>query len=262
MTRNQRLQHMVLLVCFGVLVVSGFALLSPFSGWADAIGFIDPVRRIVHRIAGVILIGASVYHLVYLFKTRNGRRWLRDMLPRVRDVHEAVETVGYNLGYRKSPPRYARFNYIEKAEYWALVWGVAVMALTGILLWSHNFILAHLPYPMSVMDVSTAIHFYEAILATFAILIWHFYAVIFDPDVYPVKWTFLTGRAPEHEVREEEEEEVPAEPPAKGEGGPPAKSPPATPETKPASDASDQPEPPPEGKPPEPKGDDGKGRPN
>jgi hypothetical protein len=56
------------------------------------------------------------------------------------------------------------------------------------------------------IDVSTAVHFYEAILATAAIVVWHFYAVIFDPDVYPLKWTVLTGRAPEHEVREEEPE--------------------------------------------------------
>jgi hypothetical protein len=76
------------------------------------------------------------------------------------------------------------------------------MAATGVVLWLNDWILAHLPHPASVLAISTAIHFYEAILATLAILIWHFYAVIFDPDVYPVKWTFLTGRAPEHEVRE------------------------------------------------------------
>ena len=142
-----------------------------------------------------------------MFTKRDGRRWFKAMLPRVRDVQEAVQTVGYNMGYRSAPPQYARFNYTEKAEYWALVWGTLVMAVTGILLWAHNWVLAHLPYPMSVLDVTTAVHFYEAILATFAILIWHFYFVIFDPDVYPIKWTALTGRAPEHEVREEEEEE-------------------------------------------------------
>jgi hypothetical protein len=60
-----------------------------------------------------------------------------------------------------------------------------------------------------VLDVATAVHYYEAILATLAIVIWHFYAVIFDPDVYPLKWTFVNGRAPEHEVREEEEETAP-----------------------------------------------------
>jgi hypothetical protein len=154
------------------------------------------------------------------------------MFPRVRDVHEAVQTVGYNLGYRKRLPEYARFNYIEKAEYWALVWGTAVMAITGVLLWSHDWILAHLPSALSVLDVTTAIHFYEAILATFAIVIWHFYAVIFDPDVYPLKWTFLTGRAPAHEIREEEPVSTPAaEPAAESAAEPEADSEPAT-ETK------------------------------
>ena len=133
------------------------------------------------------------------------------MIPKVRDVREGVQTVGYNLGYRPSPPHYARFNYIEKAEYWALVWGTVVMAASGILLWAHDWVLAYLPYPMSVLDVCTAIHFYEAVLATLAIVIWHFYAVIFDPDVYPLKWTFVSGRAPEHEARREAEE-TPATP--------------------------------------------------
>jgi spermidine synthase len=76
------------------------------------------------------------------------------------------------------------------------------MAITGVLLWAHNLVLAYLP--KTVLDICTAVHYYEAILATFAILIWHFYWVIFDPDVYPLKWTFLTGRSPAHEVREEE----------------------------------------------------------
>jgi hypothetical protein len=78
------------------------------------------------------------------------------------------------------------------------------MAVTGVALWAHNLMLEY--YPKWVMDVATAIHYYEAILATLAIVVWHFYAVIFDPDVYPLKWTVLTGRAPAHEVREEETE--------------------------------------------------------
>jgi len=81
------------------------------------------------------------------------------------------------------------------------------MAVTGILLWAHNFVLEYLSKVW--LDIATAVHYYEAILATLAIVIWHFYAVIFDPDVYPLKWTFVGGRAPEHEVREEEEEDAP-----------------------------------------------------
>jgi len=213
-----------LLVSFITLVVTGFALKYPHSFWAEPIVRWEkdfPLRGWLHRIAGVVLMGTGVYHLIYLSTKREGRRWVKAMLPQVRDVQDAVQTVGYNMGYRHQPPHYARFNYAEKAEYWALVWGTAVMAATGILLWAHDWVLAWSPHPMIVLDVTTAVHFYEAILATFSILIWHFYFVIFDPDVYPLKWTALTGRAPEHEVREEEPEEAsPAAPqkPTSGNG--------------------------------------------
>jgi formate dehydrogenase gamma subunit len=214
---NERVQHVLLLASFLTLVVTGFALKYPHSFWAEPIVRWErdfPLRGWLHRIAGVVLIGASIYHLIYVLTNRAGRRWVKDMLPKVRDVQEARDTVGYNLGIRPNPPRYARFNYMEKAEYWALVWGTVVMAITGILLWAHDAVLAYLPHALAVLEVTTAIHFYEAILATFSILIWHFYFVIFDPDVYPLKWTVLTGRAPEHEVREEEKEAAPPVAPA------------------------------------------------
>ena len=80
---------------------------------------------------------------------------------------------------------------MEKAEYWAVVWGAAVMILSGVMLWASDFAMAWLP--KSLLDVATAVHFYEAVLATLAILVWHFYSVIFDPDVYPLDTAALTG---------------------------------------------------------------------
>ena len=232
LTLNERVQHVLLLTSFITLVVTGFALKYPHSFWAEPIVRWEkdfPLRGLLHRIAGVVLMGTGVYHLIYLFTKRDGRRWVKDMLPKVRDVREAVHTVGYNLGYRHTPPRYARFNYMEKAEYWALVWGTIVMAITGILLWAHDSVLAYLPHALAVLEVTTAVHFYEAILATFSILIWHFYFVIFDPNVYPLKWTVLTGRAPEHEMREEEEEAAEQNPDQKNSlGGAASKTPPST----------------------------------
>ncbi len=210
LTFSERVQHVLLLASFITLVVTGFALKFPDSFWAAPIVQWEvnfPIRGWVHRGAGVVLIAASIYHLIYLLFWKTGRRWVFDMLPRVRDARESVHTVGYYLGYRRAMPTFAKFNYAEKAEYWALVWGTVVMALTGIILWAHNFILRNLSTVW--IDVSTAIHYYEAILATGAIVIWHLYAVIFDPDIYPLKWTFLTGRAPEHEIREEAPEAAP-----------------------------------------------------
>jgi formate dehydrogenase gamma subunit len=205
LTLSERWQHVLLLVSFTVLVITGFALKYPHAFWVTPIVRWEhhlPIRGWIHRIAGVVLIGASVYHMVYLGAKKSGRRWLKDMMPDLRDAKEAVQTVEYNLGRRDQLPRYRRFNYAEKAEYWALVWGTIVMAITGVLLWLNDWILAHLPHSGTILAVSTAVHFYEAILATLAIVVWHFYAVIFDPEIYPIKWTLLTGRGPKHEVRE------------------------------------------------------------
>jgi len=210
LTLSERVQHALLLVSFILLVITGFVLkfpdsfwAAPFVRWESEFAF----RGLVHRIAAVVLIAGAVYHAIYLLFAKDGNRWLCEMLPKVRDVRDAVHTVGHNLGYRPAPPPYPRFNYAEKVEYWALVWGSVVMIATGVMLWAHNLMLEY--FPKWVLDVATAIHYYEAILATLAIVIWHFYAVIFDPDVYPLKWTFLTGRAPEHEIREEEMESKP-----------------------------------------------------
>jgi formate dehydrogenase gamma subunit len=225
LTLNERYQHGILLVSFILLVITGFALKFPESFWAAPIVHWEkdfPLRGLVHRIAGVVLIAAGFYHLIYLFFTVEGRKDLRAMLPKFRDARETIETVGYNLGYRRELPLYRKFNYAEKIEYWALVWGTVVMGITGILLWAHNYVLRYLSN--SWLDVLTAIHYYEAILATLAIVIWHFYAVIFDPEVYPLKWTLISGRAPEHEVREEEEQAAPqpAPEPKAGSKNPPA----------------------------------------
>jgi formate dehydrogenase gamma subunit len=203
---NERVQHGILLVSFLLLVITGFALKFPESFWAAPIVRWEkdfPLRGLVHRLAGVMLIAAGFYHLLYLLFSAEGRRDLRALLPKVRDARDALATVGYNLGYRRELPRYGKFNYAEKVEYWALVWGTVVMGITGILLWAHNYVLRYLS--SSWLDVATAVHFYEAILATLAIVVWHFYAVIFDPEVYPLKWTLINGRAPANEAREEEE---------------------------------------------------------
>ena len=89
------------------------------------------------------------------------------------------------------PPGRSAHSYIEKAEYWAVVWGAVVMVASGIMLWANNLMLKLLP--KSWLDVATTVHFYEAVLATLAIVVWHFYSVIFDPDVYPMETAWYTG---------------------------------------------------------------------
>ena len=76
------------------------------------------------------------------------------------------------------------------------MWGTCVMAATGFLLWFNSFSLRH--FPKWVTDASTALHYYEAILATLSILIWHMYTVVFDPEVYPMDRSWITGMASPH----------------------------------------------------------------
>ena len=99
--------------------------------------------------------------------------------------------------------KFARFRYADKAEYWAVIWGTILMGLTGLMIWFKVEIFDFLP--RWAIDIAIAVHFYEAILATLAIIIWHFYHVIFDPDVYPINGAFYDGMMSEEMFREEHE---------------------------------------------------------
>jgi len=98
-------------------------------------------------------------------------------------------------------PKFARFGYAEKMEYWAVVWGTVIMGVTGLVLWFQIPVTRVLPG--WVVDVATTIHYYEAILACLAIVVWHFYHVIFDPDVYPLNRAVLDGRVSRQWLEEE-----------------------------------------------------------
>ena len=203
MTTNQRWQHLILLLSFIILVITGFALKFPDSWFAELLGMSEKVRSIVHRVAGVVLMSGGIYHLFYLVATIEGRRLIRDLAPRPKDASDVWRTMMFYLGWSGQKPKFGRFSYGEKAEYWALVWGTALMGLTGVMLWAKVWV-GNLLARWWV-DVATAVHFYEAILATLAILVWHFYQVFFDPDVYPMNWAWWDGKMPVEHYRREHE---------------------------------------------------------
>ena len=189
---NQRVQHLTLLISFFVLVLTGFALKYPESWFAELLHLNETLRGILHRTAGGVLIAVGLYHAAYLIVSRAGRQLMFAMLPEPKDALDARDTMRHYLGFNVPKPQFKRFNYAEKAEYWALVWGTVVMASTGLALW-FKVQVGHV-LPRWWLDIATAIHFYEAVLATLAILVWHFYQVFFDPDVYPMNWAWYDGR--------------------------------------------------------------------
>lgn len=201
LSANQRTQHWLLLTSFIVLVLSGFALQYPESWLAWLLGGSEALRRIIHRVAAVVMILVGIYHVFYLALSKEGRLWVRDMLPQLKDLKDLIANFGYYLGVKTEKPKIARFGYAEKAEYWAVVWGTIIMGLTGLMIWFKITVFSFLPRWW--IDIALAIHFYEAVLATLAIVVWHFYQVIFDPDVYPINWAFYDGRMSEESYKEE-----------------------------------------------------------
>jgi cytochrome b subunit of formate dehydrogenase len=192
-----RLVHGLVVISFSTLVYTGFALKYPESWWAQPIVHWESslgLRGWLHRAAAVVLLAALVGHLIDLARSPRARACIAAMRPTWHDWREFCERARYYLGLRKEPPPAGKLGYIEKSEYLAFMWGTVIMALTGFLLWFENFTLRW--FPKWISDAATAVHFYEAILATLAILVWHFYWVIFDPAVYPMDASWWTGRAP------------------------------------------------------------------
>jgi formate dehydrogenase gamma subunit len=202
-TPNEVVQHLALTVSFITLVITGFALRFPEAWWVQgllAIGMTEALRGDIHRVSGVILILTSVYHGWYVIATRRGRDEIKALFPAWRDITDVIHNLLYYTFRSKEKVKFGRYDYSQKAEYWALVWGTFVMALTGIILWFPMLTTRYLP--ALAIPAAQTIHYYEAWLATLAIVVWHFFFVIFHPEEYPMSWTWITGKATKKFVKD------------------------------------------------------------
>ena len=211
MTASQRWQHFVLAGSFIVLALTGFALKFPDSFLAKLLGSNELFRRWTHRVAGVVMLLIGAYHLIYILTTRDGRKLVADLFPVKKDLADALQAVRYLTGLSGVKPKIGRFGYAEKMEYWAVVWGTIIMGATGLAIWLKIPVTDFLP--RWVVMVATTIHYYEALLACLAIVVWHFYIVIFDPDIYPLNTACLDGRISEELQAHEHPLELPTEDP-------------------------------------------------
>ena len=198
LTTSEVIQHWILMLSFVTLVITGFALrfseawwVKMMFGWGGGKGF--EYRGTIHRTAAVIMVFGALWHFIYLFTPR-GRHWLRDMVAGVSDFRHLWHNILYFLGRREEEAKFNRFSYMEKAEYWALVWGTIIMTGTGVLLWFDAYFNRFVP--KGFLDVMLVIHYYEAWLATLAIFVWHIYGTMFKPAVWPMNPAWLSGRMP------------------------------------------------------------------
>lgn len=226
-TVNERIQHWTLAASFITLALTGFALKYTWQ-----IPFLEAeqwaiVRGFLHRAAAVVFIALAVYHVGFMMLTRRGRQNFRALVPHLRSVKDLVcrcaaclrlgppsvsdwknliQTVKYNLGFAERLPQMGRFTYAEKMEYFALIWGSAVMISTGLILWFSVPFLNRFQY--WVFELATTVHYYEALLATLSIIVWHFYYTIYNPHVFPLSKTMITGKISREEMERDHELEL------------------------------------------------------
>lgn len=201
-------QHLLLIASVVFLVISGFfewAARYNSASWAvsvsGALGGLE-FWRIIHRIGGTILIFVSFYHLIYVIIHPEGRRNFVALIPRFRDFKELIQNLAWFLGLRTNPPAFGRFTYYEKFDYWAVFWGVVIMACTGIAMWFPGIIRNFLNSEAFIFFNSfKEAHAHEAILAVTVLLFWHMYNVHLRPGVFPGSRAWIDGMISAEEMK-------------------------------------------------------------
>jgi len=177
-TGRHVVNHLVMLVCFVGLVLTGLPQKFADHMWAKGLvllfGGVERTRWL-HHVLGTVMALQLVWHLLEGVWLHLVRRLPMPMMPALKDVLDFRDQVRFNLGFAADPPRMDRYTFAEKIEYLALVWGTAVMVLTGlVLLYPVRWVNL---VPGEVILAAKAAHGGEALLALLSILTWHVYFV-------------------------------------------------------------------------------------
>ncbi len=197
---TQRIAHALLLTSFTLLAVTGLPQKFAAAGWAQGmIGIFGGIEttRLIHHISAIALMLLAIYHLLDLGYKIFVQRTSLSILPNFKDVSDAVRAFLYNLGFLKKRPQMGRYTFEEKAEYWALIWGILIMGITGFMMWNPIFTSRLLPGEF--IPAAKAAHGGEAVLAVLAIVVWHMYGV----HLKRFNKSMWTGRQSEADMLEE-----------------------------------------------------------
>jgi cytochrome b subunit of formate dehydrogenase len=203
-TKSQRLQHIILFISIFVLCLTGFPIKYAQTDFArfmvSLFGGFDRMLN-VHVTSGVVMVLSGVYHVVWLIKLfrKEGPKW--SMLPSFKDFRDAFHHVQYLLGTRKERPIYGRYTYLEKFEYFAVIYGILLMGVSGFILWFPD--ISAMIMPRWVIELFRVAHSNEALVCLFAVAIGHFFWVHFNPDVFPSSSVWYNGKISKHHLKEE-----------------------------------------------------------
>lgn len=204
MSPLMRLQHAVLMATLLVLALTGFALMYHDTRLAQVLirlegGVIH--RGFIHRGAAMVLLGLVLYHAVFLLATAEGRKERLLLRLRRKDLDEFLQAIRFDLGRAEEYPRFGKYGYKEKFQYWGAAAGVVLIAATGLVLWWEN--VSMMVLPKFVLDLTLVIHGYQGLLAFVILFFWHLYVVHLHPSVFPMNRAWLTGKVDAEWLREE-----------------------------------------------------------
>jgi cytochrome b subunit of formate dehydrogenase len=208
-TRLNRVLHVLMIVSFLTLALTGMSLKFSYTGWAVMLskffgGFES--AGFLHRFAAVIMIGVFLTHIIDIFRIKRKEfgSWKKllsgdnSMLFNKKDWEDFKGSIKWFLG-KGERPEYGRWTYWEKFDYFAVFWGMIVIGSTGLTLWFPEFFTHFVPGWF--VNVATIIHSDEALLATGFIFTVHFFNTHLRPEKFPMDIVIFSGNIPLEEFK-------------------------------------------------------------
>lgn len=205
-----RIQHVIMFTTFLLLSFTGWGLkyaeVEQSSWWIRIWGGAE-TAGIIHRGAGIAMLLDFIWHVAYLaYLFVRGRIKLSantTVIPLPKDVIDVAHNSLYFLGIAKTKPKFGRFNYAQKFDYWAVFWGMFIIGFSGFALAFPMIVTYIIPEWSTgwIWQLTGIMHSDEALLAIVFILFWHFYNEHLKPEVFPMSWVWLTGKIPVEELK-------------------------------------------------------------
>lgn len=199
-----RIQHVIMFTTFLLLAFTGWGLkyaeLKDVSSWWIRIWGGPKTAGIIHRTAGITMLLDFLFHVVYVgYLVLTGKMKIRKettVIPLPKDVIDVIHNFLYFIGIAKTKPKFGRFSYAQKFDYWAVFWGMFIIGLSGLCLAFPVQASVFMPEWTTgwIWQLIAVMHSDEALLAIVFILFWHFYNEHLKPEVFPMSWVWLTGR--------------------------------------------------------------------
>lgn len=220
----ERFLHVLVMTSFLLLVATGMPLKFYYTAWAKHmvawIGGLEAAAQL-HRLGAIVTFTYFTLHIGALalaaYRNRaqyrlaktgkfSPRAFLLHVFgpdlpyPHVQDLRDWWAHQKWFFG-RGPRPQFDKWTYWEKFDYLAVFWGVAVIGISGLVMWFPEFFTKVLPG--WIINVALIVHSDEALLAAGFIFAFHFFNVHFRPEKFPIDSVIFSGRISKTEMLHE-----------------------------------------------------------